>query len=245
MNTLILIIIISISGPLLGALFGVYRKYSETQVHHMLSFAAGVMVFVSVFELVPESYKKVTPELLLAGVLAGGLLMHMLNKLIPHYHHKHHKVENRAEKLKRLALFIFLGIFIHNIPEGIAVGIGSLPGYNFSILIALAIAIHDIPEAICVAAPLYYSTGHRARSFWLTFSTVVPTIVGFLVTYFFFQHISPLFLGLIISATAGVMLYISFWELLPEVISLKGVRWKYSLSFSVGALLVMVLQNIL
>ncbi|MBU4432472.1 ZIP family metal transporter, partial [Patescibacteria group bacterium] len=133
-------------------------------------------------------------------------------------------------------------IFIHNLPEGIAIGIGALPGFNFSILIALAIAIHDIPEAICVAAPLYYSTGKKFKSFLLTFLTVIPTIAGFLLTYYFFKNISGFLLGLIISATAGVMLYISFWELLPEVMSQKGKKLKYLPSFLVGSVLVLILQ---
>lgn len=245
MNTVFIIIIISIIGPLLGSLLGVWRKYNKIQIHHMLSFAAGVMVFVSVFQLLPETFKKTPPAYIFLGVMFGGLLMHWLNELIPHYHHSHKGVESKSDKLKRLALFIFLGIFIHNLPEGIAIGIGALPGYNFSIMIALAIAIHDIPEAICVAAPLYFSTGYRVKSFFLTFLTVVPTIVGFLVTYYFFKDISGFILGIIVSATAGVMLYISFWELLPEVWTQKGGRLKYLVSFLAGAVLVILLQFLL
>jgi len=245
MNTLYLVIFISLLGPLFGSLLGVLWRYSDTQIHHMLSFAAGVMVFVSVIELLPESSKKISTVLLVSGLLIGGLLMHVLNKLIPHYHHSPFGFESRMQKLKRLALFVFLGIFIHNIPEGIAIGIGAIPSYDFSILIALAIAVHDIPEAISVAAPLYYATGDRWKSFFLTFLTVIPTIAGFLLTYYFLNNMSALYLGLIISATAGIMLYISFWELLPEVFSVKAKRVRYSFSFLTGAVLVILLQGLL
>lgn len=245
MNMILLIIIISLVGPLLGSILGVFKRYSERQVHYMLSFAAGVMVFVSVLELLPESYRQNSFVLIILGVLLGGFVMHLLNEFIPHYHHSHRGVESKFDKLKRLALFIFIGIFIHNLPEGIAVGIGALPGYNFSVLIALAIAIHDIPEAICVAAPLYYTSGHRLKSFLLTFLTVVPTIVGFLVTYYFFKDIPGDLLGFIISATAGVMLYISFWELLPEVARQKKGRVAYVFSFFAGAVVVLLLQILL
>lgn len=242
MNITVTIIIISLIGPFFGSFFGVCKKYNERQLRYMLSFAAGVMISVSVFELLPESYKKISPGLVLLGLLSGGLVMHFLNKLVPHYHHSRFGFERKIERFKRLAIFIFLGIFIHNLPEGIAVGIGALPGYDFSVLIALAIAIHDVPEAICVAAPLYYSTGSKLKSFLLTFLTVVPTVVGFLLIYYFLKNISGVVLGIIISATAGVMLYISLWELLPEVINKKKEKKKYLLSFLTGAALVFVLQ---
>ena len=137
MNELSVILFIVLAGPLVGSYFGVYRRYSEKHIRFMLSFAAGVMVSVSVFELMPESYRGGSLGTLLAGLFLGGIVMHLLNIVLPHFHHSECGREDKAGRIRRTAFFIFLGISIHNLPEGLAIGIGALADFNFSLLIAL------------------------------------------------------------------------------------------------------------
>ena len=245
MGKLVLIAAIAFIGPLIGSLLGVYKRHKETQVYYLLGFAAGVMVFISVFELLPESYHYGSFSPMILGLFSGGLVMHLLNIVLPHFHHPDCARTDRSD-LKRTAFFVFIGIAIHNLPEGAAIGIGALADMKFSLIIALAIALHDIPEAICVAAPLYSNTGKKAKSFLLALLAAVPTIFGFLLTYYFLKDISVGVLGAVIGFTAGVMLYISLWEIIPAVIVSRQAEKKYAgFSFLAGMLLVFLLQKIL
>ena len=243
MNEVLLIVIISLIGPFFGALLGVLWHYSERQIYHMLSFAAGVMVFISVFGLLPQSLSKISINLVAVGFVFGLLFMYLLNEGIPHFHHHEHSKNVHRDSLKRTAFFIFLGITIHNLPEGIAIGVGSQASYHYSILVALAIALHDIPETICVAAPMCYTTGKRFKTFFWSVFSAVPTIVGFLVAYYFFSFFPAVVMGVIISATAAIMLYISLFEIIPSIMQSKVVKKEQFVhSFVLGSAFVYILQ---
>lgn len=245
MDSLLFILLIIFIGPIIGAFLGVYKRYSEGQIFSMLSFAAGVMAFVSVLELTPESYKNGSIESVIGGILAGGLAMFLLNKILPHYHHAECVFSQKAKEIDRTATFLFFGIFFHNLPEGMAIGMGGLSEVKFSIMIAIVIAIHDIPEAVCVAAPLYYTNKKRLRSLFITSLTAIPTVIGFLLTYYYFKNISASALSVIIGATAGVMIYISFFELLPRSFDDHLSKKRALFGFLLGGLFVIFLQGII
>jgi ZIP family zinc transporter len=109
-------------------------------------------------------------------------------------------------------------------------------------MVAIAIAIHDIPEAVCVSAPYFLATKNRFRSFAVALSSSATTIVGFLLTYFLFRNLQPFTLGIITSATAGVMIYISVFELLPSAFDNGLARNKIIANFVAGALFVAFLH---
>jgi len=96
-----------------------------------------------------------------------------------------------------------------------AIAIGTVSDIKISLVIALAIAIHNIPEGICTSAPYYHCTGKRLKSFLLSSLTAVPILVGFILAKFLFTQISSTLVGLIIGATAGLMIYITADELIP------------------------------
>jgi len=243
MSTVLLIIAITLIGPIIGSYIGVSRKFSQNQVFGMLSFAAGIMVFVSVLELIPDSIARSSRLFSLFGITIGCTLMFILNQLLPHYHHADHLIKNKKE-MRTTAIFVFLGLLIHNLPEGMAIGIGSLSDFRLSIMVALAIAIHDIPESVCVSAPYYFATKKKWKSFAVALSSSATTIVGFLLTYFLFRNLQPLTLGIITSATAGVMMYISVFELLPSAFDNGLARNKIIANFIAGALFVAVLHGL-
>jgi ZIP family zinc transporter len=107
-------------------------------------------------------------------------------------------------------------MFMHNFPEGMAVAIGSVTEMKVSFVIALATAIHNIPEGICTSAPYYLTSGARLKSFLLSSSTAAPIVIGYVLARYLFQNISPQFIGFIIGATAGLMIYITADELIPN-----------------------------
>jgi ZIP family zinc transporter len=119
-------------------------------------------------------------------------------------------------KLMRMGIFSALAIAIHNFPEGLATFMGALREPAMGISIAIAIAIHNIPEGLAVSAPIYYATGNRKKAFLLSFLSGLSEPAGALIGFFILRNFfNDTVLGLTFAGVAGIMVYISFDELLP------------------------------
>ncbi len=215
MEPVLIILIISVLGPVLGSLIGVLKRPSEKFMYDMLSFAAGVMLAISFLELIPESIQFSNEWFCITGIVIGAFLMYLTDRLLPHIHPELCSQE-QGRDLKKTALYLIIGISIHNFPEGMAMAIGTVTEMKTGIAIALAIAIHDIPEGICTAAPFYHSTGQRLKSFLVSAATAIPVVIGFIIAHCIYKSIPGEFVGLIIGATAGLMIYICADELIPS-----------------------------
>ncbi|MDY7032648.1 MAG: ZIP family metal transporter [Thermodesulfobacteriota bacterium] len=238
MDPTLWIVTISVLGPVIGSTIGVMRMPSFGYICNMLCFAAGVMLAISFLELVPESLKLSSPAMAIAGVFIGSTVMYGLDRIIPHIHPKLCAQEQGCN-LERTSVYLLLGMFLHNFPEGMAIAIGTVSGVNVSLAIALAIAIHNIPEGICTSAPYYHSTGKRLKSFLLSSSTALPVLAGYVTAKYLFQSISPQIVGLLSGATAGLMIYITADELIPN--SCTGTNHQTIFSLILGIAFVMVL----
>ena len=215
MGSVLTILIISVLGPVIGSLLGVIKQPSEKFLYDMLSFAAGVMLAISFLQLIPESIQFSNEWICITGIIIGALLMYLTDRLLPHIHPVLCSQEQGCE-LKKTALYLIIGISLHNLPEGMAMAVGSVTEMKTGIAIALAIAIHDIPEGICTAAPFYHATGKRMRSFFVSAATAFPVIIGFFIAHSIYKNIPLEFVGLIIGTTAGLMIYICADELIPS-----------------------------
>jgi len=242
----LLVIALSVLGPVIGSFIGVYRKPTEGFMFNMLSFAAGVMLSVSFLQLIPESIGISTIWITLIGILLGAVFMFLLDVAIPHIHPSLCSQEHGGA-LNKTVNYLTMGIFLHHFPEGMAIGIGMVSGMvgdnqMSGLAIALAIAIHDVPESICTSGPYYYLSGKKFKSFLVSCLTAVPTLVGFLLTYYLYQTIPSGVFGLLIAATAGLMIYVSADELIPATCSMeRGHGGIFSLIL--GVLLVVLIST--
>jgi len=211
------------------------RKFKPSFLCASLGFSAGVMIyvaFVEIFVKANESLGNLHGEktgywFTVLAFFAGIALIAVVDRLVPSFENPHEmkdvagsgsiKVDNSA-RLHRLGLFSALAIGIHNFPEGMATFMGALHDPAIGISIAAAIAIHNIPEGIAVSVPVYYSTGSRKKAFWLSFlsgfAEPVGAVAGYFILRLFFDPAGSVF-GLVFSAVAGIMVYISLDELLP------------------------------
>lgn len=237
-NALLIIVAISVLGPIIGSLIGVLKKPSEKFMYNMLAFAGGVMLAISFLELIPESIHLSSVWIAIGGIIFGSILMFGVDRIIPHIHPELCQQE-QGKKLKRTALYLIIGIFLHNFPEGMAIAIGAVSGVKVSIVIALAIAIHNIPEGICTSAPYFHITKKRLKSFLVSSSTAIPILVGFLVANQLYQYISNNLIGFIVGATAGLMIYITADEIIPSCC--KTTDHKTIFSLILGILFVILL----
>jgi len=241
-NFFLIIILISVSGSLIGSLLGVIKKPSEKFLYNMMAFAGGVMLSISFLELIPESIKLSNVWIAIAGIILGCFVMFVLDKLISHIHPGLLQPEKET-MVKRTALYLMIGIALHHFPEGMAIAIGTVSGAKTGIVMALVIAIHDIPEGICTSAPYFYITKKRLKAFLISTSTVIPTVLGFLVANQLYQQISNNYVGLIIGVTAGLMIYITSDEIIPAS-CFKTTNHETIFSLVSGVLFVLLLNSI-
>ncbi len=219
----------------IGSLLGLSTRRSNTTFLTLsLGFSAGAMIYISLVEILPKARLALQPLLgnslgYLATVLAffaGIALTALIDQLLPsHDAAVLFKLQSEVgdnqtamgrRRLWRVGLFSALAIAIHNFPEGLATFLGALNNPRVGVSIAVAIAIHNIPEGLAVSAPIYFATGSRRKAFWWSFLSGVAEPLGGLVGYFLFQSFpNQLAFGLVFAGVAGVMLYISFDELLP------------------------------
>lgn len=122
----------------------------------------------------------------------------------------------KDQKLMRLGVFTAVAIGIHNFPEGVATFMSAMSDVTVGVSIAVAVAIHNIPEGIAVSVPVYYATGSRKKALtWSVlsgFSEPVGAVAGYFILSLFDSDVS---LGYVFAMVAGIMVYISFDELLP------------------------------
>lgn len=194
----------------------------------------------SVDSLTPIYGDKMGNVLAVLGFFLGIALIALIDKFMPDIGNPHeiHSVEEMdkleareigaiqnenevmndksSKELMRMGIFTALAIGIHNFPEGLATFISALEDPEMGFAIAFAIAIHNIPEGIAVAVPIFYATGSRMKAFKLSFLSGLSEPIGALLGYFLFiRFMGDEAFGLIFSAVAGIMVYISLDELLP------------------------------
>ncbi len=229
MSQELMIVAFSALGPVVGSGIGVWKKPSVAYITNMLYFAAGIMLAISFFDLIPESRRLGSVFTCGMGVGLGAIIIWSLDKLLPNVHHCMSCGGDEC-KIGHTANFLILALFLHNFPEGMAIGIGAQSGLGESLVIAAAIALHNIPEGICTSAPHYYAYGNRLKSFAMSSLSALPIIAGYFVAKYVFSDISSEVMSVLIGATAGVMIFIAVHELIPAA---KNGKSNYTIGYLV------------
>jgi ZIP family zinc transporter len=186
-----------------------------------LGFSAGVMVLLSFMELLTHGIETVGFVPAYAAFFVGVLTMFMLDVLIPHqYLAERSPLGRKNGGLLKTGLLVALGIAVHNFPEGMATLTGTLQDVGLGGAIAVAIALHNIPEGLAVSVPVYAATGSRRAAFSWSFLAGVAEPVGALVAAIvLLPFLNNEVLGFMLSAVAGIMVFISLDELVPAASS--------------------------
>jgi zinc transporter, ZIP family len=216
----------------IGGLIAFFAKHTNTKfLSTSLGFSAGVMIYISMVELLPDA-KKLLMESLGSGsnwiavtAFFGGIcIAALIDWLIPSTDNMHevHRVEemnsdNAKQKLFRLGIFSTLAITIHNFPEGMATFVSALHDSKVGISIAIAVGLHNIPEGISVSVPVYFATHSRKKALFFSFLSGLAEPLGAIIGYMFLSRfLNGTVMAILFAAVAGIMVFISFDELLPS-----------------------------
>ena len=219
---LVLLTALGVGGAtVIGAVIGfLFKKLSHTFSDIVLSFAAGVMLSAAVIGLILPSLEyggKFGLLITVAGIFAGAVCLNLIDRLVPHLH-KMAGADNEAHdngNLSKVLLFVS-AIAIHNLPEGIAAGVGFGAGDTAqALIIAGGIALQNIPEGMVIIAPMLAAGVKPSRTFLLAMLTGVVEVIGTLIG-FFAVNIASAILPFALAFAGGTMLYVISDEMIPE-----------------------------
>ncbi len=223
---MVLLTALGVGGAtIIGAILGfAFKKISHAFQDIVLAFAAGVMLAAAVIGLILPSLDygtgiTVVPVTVI-GIFCGAWCLNILDKIVPHLHHlagveKEEAHPANTEQLNKILLFV-MAIAIHNLPEGIAAGVGFGTGNEGeAILIAAGIALQNIPEGMVIIAPMLAAGMNHKRTFIVAMATGLIEVVGTILGYVAVS-VSAVILPFALAFAGGTMLYVISDEMIPE-----------------------------
>ncbi|MBD5297536.1 MAG: ZIP family metal transporter [Bacteroides sp.] len=258
MDGIVIGILVPLVGTVLGAacVFLMKRRFAPLLQKSLTGFAAGVMVAASVWSLlIPsiemaggEGVKSIVPAIV--GFLAGILFLLALDSFVPHQHIDSEVSEGPRSRFSKTAKLVF-AVTLHNIPEGMAVGVafaGAMEHNSYmpmagAVALSIGIAIQNFPEGAIVAMPLRAAGNSRRKSFLMgTLSGVVEPVAA-VITIMLAWLIVPI-LPYLLAFAAGAMIYVVVEELIPE--TQEGQHSNMgTIGFAIGFTLMMALDVLL
>ena len=239
--TMVLLTALGVGGAtVIGAGIGfLFKNISHKFSDMVLSFAAGVMLAAAVLGLIIPSIEyggDFGIFITIGSLFVGALCLNLIDKLVPHLHKligpdiEDHKNAN----LSKVLLFV-LAIAIHNLPEGLAAGVGFGSGNTTdALIIAGGIALQNIPEGMVIIGPMLSAGVSKKKTFILALLTGLVEVVGTLIGYFAVS-ISTIVLPFALAFAGGTMLYVISDEMIPEThhSETRGVTYALLVGFSI------------
>lgn len=249
--TLLLGILLPMAGTMLGSAFVFFMKKDipDRLQKALLGFASGVMVAASVWSLLIPSIDMASESVVPAvvGFMAGILFLLLIDELTPHLHLGSQKAEGPRSKLSRTAM-LALAVTIHNLPEGMAVGVvfaGEEQGLTITaaLAVAIGIAIQNIPEGAIISMPMHAEGNSRWRSFLIgSLSGVVEPLGS--VAIILLASVLGTALPYLLAFAAGAMMYVVVEELIPETAQGRHTNLS-TIGFALGFVLMMAMDVLL
>lgn len=229
-------------STLIGTIFIFFKfKNNDKVILSSLAFAAGVMTTISLIDLIPESLELLNsyffpfPKYIIMLIFfsIGVIISMLIDKYLP---------DNNNGKLYKVGIISMFAIIIHNIPEGIATFMATSSDISLGISLTLAIAFHNIPEGISISVPIFYATKSKSKAFLYTLISAISEPFGALLAYIFLRNfINNFILGSLFAVIAGIMVHISYYELLPTSFKYKNKR--LSIIFFVSGVVISIINH--
>lgn len=201
-------------GTTIGGIIGVkFKNTSKKFLGFILSLASGLMLSIVSFDLVPEALQIGEFTNIILGIILGVLVMVICDNLVKKKFNV--KKNNYNNELLKVGIIISVGLAIHNLPEGLAIGSGFEASLKLGLSLAIAIALHDVPEGISMAVPMKNGGMKVSKVIFYVILSGITTGIGAFIGAII-GNISKEVISICLSFAAGAMLYIVSGELIPE-----------------------------
>lgn len=249
----------------LGSILSFFISSSHKKLLSLaLSFSAGIMIYVSFMEILPEGMHLIegyigegSSWVALIWFFTGMFITAVIERFVhvfagefhshdhshghEHTHHEHDHDEANDNHLTKLGLMSAIAIAVHNIPEGLALFTSGLKDITLAYPIAAAVIIHNIPLSIAISVPLHYATGSKKKAFLYTLAVGLCQPIGAILGYVLLSNfLNDLVFGILFSVVAGIMIFVSLDELLPA--AQRGEDHHISVYGAIAGMIVMALS---
>jgi len=212
MSTTIIGFLVGVLGTGMGGVLALLLINPNKRFLSMLLGAtSGIMLAVVTFDLLPEAFNMGGLWVEILGIIIGIIIIVLIEDIIPYKR----LGGNRRDGFTKTGILLGIGIALHNLPEGLAIGSGFMVTKEMGLAMALVIALHDLPEGIAMATPLRLGGASRLKVIILTLLSGVPTGIGAFIGAVL-GSVSDFFVALCLSFAGGTMLYITCGELIPN-----------------------------
>lgn len=212
----------------IGALIALLANKKSKVVEFSIGLAFGVIVTLIVTDLLPEIFETLGFRYIyvwLIGMVAGFLILKILDNFIPDHHEHKMSKEESNENLVHIGVMTSLALVLHNIIEGMAVYSSCLSDASFGIALTLGIGFHNIPLGMVISSSFYHSTKNFKKTIITVLIVSLSTFFGGFVMYLLkLTEISSMLLGVLLSLTLGMLIFIVIDELLPRISDIKNKK---------------------
>jgi len=217
-----------------GSIIVIKTKNSKKIVNFSISIGFGVLTSLILLELIPETIELTNNFLIVIALVALGIiLLKLLDIFVPHHdNHEHHH-------LVHVGIMTSTALFIHNFLEGMTLYIASSSSLKLGLPLAIGIALHNIPLGMSICS-MFYNEEKKKNIIIISLIVSLSTFMGGFLTFIFkTMLLSDFVLGIVLSLTLGMLIYIVLFELLPDVISSKDKKTTV-LGIIIGILLLVI-----
>lgn len=201
-------------GTTIGGILGACLKTKSNKfLSFILEFAAGLMIAIVCFELIPDAMEISNIVNVIIGILFGVTVMMVCDHFVNYRYDK--KAKKGSNSLLKTGIIVGIGLAIHNFPEGLAIGSGFEASIKLGLALAVAICLHDIPEGISMAVPMKSGGMKPSKVIFYTLLSGLTTGIGALFGAML-GTVSEQLISMCLAFAAGAMLYIVSGELIPE-----------------------------
>lgn len=228
---------------LIGAGISLLANKKNKIIDFSIGLAFGVIVTLIIVDLLPEIFEglglKYLP-LFIIFTVGGFCILKILDNYIPdHHEHNMNKSENNAN-LTHIGIMTTLAVILHNIIEGMAVYSTALSDASLAVSIAIGVGFHNIPLGMVIASSLYHSNKKQGKTLLSILLVSISTFCGGLIMYSFkLANVNDIVLGILLSVTLGMLLFIVIDELYPRIKDTKQKRITYS-GVALGVILLVI-----